>query len=702
MKIDLARFRETFFEEAAEHVATLEQGLLGLERPDADPDLLNSIFRAAHSIKGGSGTFGLEQVASFSHVLENVLDRMREGTVQPTRARIDLLLRSTDVLKGLLVSARSGEAAPAELEQVLADLQREQASGADPAAASAAGGEGASEHAAPPQATNAPQLRRIHFRPASDVLLSGLDPILVLRDLASLGEIREVTCDTSRLPSLTALDPEVCHLAWTVVLSSDACEAAIRDVFAFVEDGADIQVSVAAGASAAASTARGPAVNERATPKPTADATAPAAGPAFRRRASDVEASSSIRVSIDKVDRLVNLVGELVIAHSMVADVVSHFTLDKLDRLQAAVSLMGRNTREMQERVMGVRMMPIGSLFGRFPRMVRELSGALGKDIQPEMSGEETELDKAVVERIGDPLTHLVRNAVDHGIDDVETRRAHGKPEQGVIRLAACTQGGSVIIEVADDGRGLDKERIHRKAVERGLARADEVLTDEQLYALILQPAFSTADKVTDLSGRGVGLDVVKRNVEALNGSISITTTPGRGTSFRIKLPLTLAILDGQVLLVGEELFVLPLVSIVESLRPKRAHVKQVFGDGEVVMVRGDTLPLIRAHRLLGVPTEVIDPCEGLTVIVEHEGRRVALLVDDLRGQQQVVIKGLDVNYRRVEGVLGATVMGDGRVAFILDVAGLIRMTDPDAVEARRALAHARAETSYAPAAAAA
>lgn len=699
MKIDLARFRESFFEEAAEHVATLEEGLMGLERPDADPELLNSIFRAAHSIKGGSGMFGLEQVTSFSHVLENLLDRMREGTMHPTRARIDLLLRSTDVLKALLGAARSGEPAPAELEGVLADLQREQASD--------------QEAATPPAPIEVPvpsagpvrRVRRIHFRPASDVLLSGLDPVLVLRDLASLGEIRDVRCDTSRLPPLTALDPEVCHLAWTVLLASDACEAEIRDVFAFVEDGAEIRIDIEPDAAApqplpaVAATDPAPSVAE-AAPHPAAVAASQPSGPTFRRRASDVEPSSSIRVSIDKVDRLVNLVGELVIAHSMVADVVSHFTIDKLDRLQAAVSLMGRNTREMQERVMGIRMMPIGSLFGRFPRMVRELSGALGKEIQLELSGEETELDKAVVERIGDPLTHLVRNAVDHGIDDVETRRALGKPEQGVIRLAACTQGGSVIIEVADDGRGLDKERIHRKAVERGLARADEVLTDEQLYALILQPAFSTAEKVTDLSGRGVGLDVVKRNVEALNGSISIHTTPGHGTSFRIKLPLTLAILDGQVLVVGEQLFVLPLVSIVESLRPKRTHVKQVFGDGEVVLVRGDTLPLIRAHQLLDVPTNVVDPCEGLTVIVEHEGRRVALLVDDLRGQQQVVIKGLDVNYRRVEGVLGATVMGDGRVAFILDVAGLIRMTEPDAREARRA--QARAESPFAVAAAAA
>jgi two-component system chemotaxis sensor kinase CheA len=333
-----------------------------------------------------------------------------------------------------------------------------------------------------------------------------------------------------------------------------------------------------------------------------------------------------------------------------------------------------RHIRELQERVMSVRMLPIGHLFGRFPRLVHDISLQLAKNVRLEMAGEETELDKGVVEQMSDPLTHLIRNAIDHGIESPEERLERGKPEKGLIRLEASHQAGSVIVQVSDDGRGLDVERIRRKAVERGLISESESLTEAQIYDLIFSPGFSTAEQVSDLSGRGVGMDVVRRNVQALNGAVSVTTEPGRGTTVRIQLPLTLAILDGLSLRVGAETYVLPLVSISESIRPRREQVKTVAGRGEVVMVRGEALPLLRLHRLFGIPTEVVDPSCGLTAIVEHSGQRVALLVDELLGQQQVVIKSLEAHYRKVEGVLGATILGDGRAALILDVAGLAQI----------------------------
>ncbi len=359
----------------------------------------------------------------------------------------------------------------------------------------------------------------------------------------------------------------------------------------------------------------------------------------------------------------------------MVAQVVSQFTAEKLAVLQEAVSVMDRHARELHERVMAVRMLPIKTLFGRFPRLVRDVAAAIGKQVTLEIVGEETELDKTVIEKIGDPLTHLVRNAIDHGLEDPAGRRAAGKAESGHVRLEAYQQGGSIYIEVADDGRGLDRDRILAKARANGLVTDDQALADEEIFGLIFRPGFSTADRVTELSGRGVGMDVVKRNVEALSGTVTIQSTPGRGTTFKIKLPLTVAILDGQMLRVGGETYIIPLVSIVESIRADEHALRSVLGTGEVVIVRGRVLPVVRVHRLFGVRDASEDATEGLLVIVEHEGLKVALLVDELLGQQQVVIKSLETNFRKMEGVSGATILGDGHVALILDVPGIIGLT---------------------------
>lgn len=641
MQVDLNRFRETFFQESAEHLSEMEAGLLRLDQGSFDPELLNAIFRAAHSIKGGSGMFGLDDVSRFTHALESLLDRLRAGSIPVTRTLTDLLLRATDVLRELLAASASAGPAPAQLQTVLEELCVAQRGG------DAAESEPAHARQSDREPAGAAKYH-VHFRPAAEIFSQGMDALLLLRDLAALGA-SAAQVDLSALPPLPELDPEQCYLAWNVQLETAKTVEEIRDIFAFVEDGAEIRVEP-----------------EESRPVAVASATA-AAVPAAPRDAS-------IRVATSKVDKLVDLVGELVIAQSMAQDIVHNFSSGRLGQLQEAMAQMERHIRELQERVMSVRMLPIGHIFGRFPRLVRDLSMQLAKNVRLETAGEETELDKGVVEQMSDPLTHLIRNAIDHGIEPAQERLGSGKPEQGLIRLEAFHQGGSVIVEVSDDGRGLNAERIRRKAVERGLIAESDSLSEAQICDLIFSPGFSTAEQVSDLSGRGVGMDVVRKNVAALNGAVSLATRPGQGTKVRIQLPLTLAILDGLPVRVGMETYLLPLVAIRESIRPQAGQVKTVVGRGEVVMIRGTALPLLRLHRLFGISTEVVDPCLGLTVIVEHSGQSFALLVDELLGQQQVVIKSLEAHYRKVEGVLGATIRGDGRAALILDVAGLAQI----------------------------
>lgn len=406
------------------------------------------------------------------------------------------------------------------------------------------------------------------------------------------------------------------------------------------------------------------------------------AGPAEepRRRASDRDEATVIRVAVDKVDRLVNLAGELITTQSMLALVATDLTPAGIVKVQESVAHMDRHVRELHHSVLAVRMVSVRTLFARFPRFVRDLAETVGKQVAVELVGEETELDKSVIEKIGDPLLHLVRNAIDHGLESPDARRAAGKAPIGRVRLDARQRGGSVYIEVSDDGRGLDRDRILSRGRTQGLVAPGENPSDDDVFALIFRPAFSTADTITELSGRGVGMDVVKRNVEALGGIIAIRSEAGRGTRFRIKLPLTLALLDGQILRVGDQVYVLPLAGIVESIRTIRGSVHAIEGAGEVIVVRGETLPLLRLDRLFGVRALSEDPTEGLIVVVENEERRTALLVDALLGQQQVVIKSLEAHFRKVDGVAGATILGDGRVSLVLDVAGLIGLGRATAV----------------------
>jgi len=643
--IDLNQFRGTFFQETAEHLETMESALLALRTGEADVETLQAIFRCAHSTKAGAGTFGFDAMGRFTHVLESLLDRLRNAEMPVTCPLVELLLRSVDVLRALAGAAERGEDPPPAWLEVVAELERArgETSAANSTLVPVSG----------PQGGTGPQAWEIRFEPGPELFRVGLDPFLVLRDLAELGKLT-AEADVSALPALEALDTETCYLRWRMRLESGVGLEKIRDAFVFCEGIATVAIDPVRRAGA---------------PAAPGEAGAPAAG----RQAKGC--GSSMRVATEKVDRLIDLVGELVIAQSMTAQIMDNFTPGLLPRLQEALLEMGRHTRELQDRALRIRMLPVGSVFSRFPRLVHDTAKALGKHVSLEISGEETELDKSVVERIADPLTHLVRNAVDHGIGSPADRERAGKPAEGILRLNAYHQGGKVIIEVADDGRGLDTGRIRAKAIECGLISAEDDLSEEQIHALIFRPGFSTAAEVSDLSGRGVGMDVVKRSVEALSGTVAIETKPGRGSTIRIKLPLTLAILDGLLLRLGEQTYVLPLVSIVESIRPRPEQIRNVAGCGEVVMVRTQPLPLLRLGRLFHVPTEVTDPSRGLVVIVEHDGGQVALLVDDLLGQQQVVVKSLETNYRKVEGITGATVLGDGRAALILDIAGLVALS---------------------------
>jgi two-component system, chemotaxis family, sensor kinase CheA len=691
--LDLAEFQGIFFDEANEHLGAMETALLALEHQPGNRELLNQIFRAAHSIKGGSGTFGYFDLLRFTHALEGLLHLLRDGVVSLDPPLADLLLRATDALRALVESTRRGDPPPGSLDALLTEigraLAREPEEPSRGPLASAEVAADADDHDVSRSARSslsAPSVRRnvcVLFAPGRDLFRQGMDPLLVVRDLCALGQPIDIVVDDDALPPLDALDPETCHLAWSVTMVTDHSEADIRDIFAFVEDISRIEIKqLETGAAAAVDTAD--AADAAASPAPAAEGVpfqpavaavapevrAPAAAGVAKQRAA-VE-RSTLRVDTVKIDRLIDLVGELVIAQSMVTAAL-HGGSGAEERLREAVLAMDRNTRELQDRVMAVRMLPIGSVFNRFPRMVRDLSGSLGKQVDLVVSGEDIELDKGMVERLADPLTHLVRNAIDHGIESPEERRAAGKSAQGTLSIAAVHQGGNVVIDVSDDGRGLPLEKIRDKARALGLLSKGAEPSVEELHEIIFAPGFSTKDAVSDVSGRGVGMDVVKRNVEGLNGAVIFTSERGKGSRMRIRLPLTMAIIDGLTLRIGAQVFVLPLLDVVESLRPTLAQYQTILGRGETIRLRDRAVPLLRLHDVLGVPGAETNPCRALVCIVETRGAPVGLLVDELLGQAQVVVKTLETNFRRIDGVMGATILGDGQVALILDVQAIAR-----------------------------
>jgi len=676
MKIDLSQFRQTFLLESADHVASMESELFELRSSPADIELLNSIFRAAHSIKGGAGSFGMTNLVRFTHSLENLLDRLRSLEIQATDEVIDILLRSVDVLRGLLDAD-----ANAEMPNDVLELHQriEALTPAEPAAE-----ETALEEVLQPIAdTREINLYTVEFRPDREMFSSGTNPIVLLRNLAALGTVSCCHLHTEDLPALADLDPAQCYLSWTVELASPCGEAELREVFEFVEHLAEIRITCAnvtqqpvnALATLPVATTVETLVSE---PAPE-HVNAPVRRKTAAKKPDASGESGSIRVAIDKVDRLIDLVGELVIAHVMTAQMVEDFEPSCLPKLREAVAAMERNTRELHERVMAIRMLPVGTLFQRYMRTVYDIAQSTGKKIRLDLSGEETEIDKSMLELLADPLVHLVRNAADHGVESAEARQAAGKPEEGVITLRAFHRAGRIVIEVSDDGAGIDTDRVRSKAIERGLIGPDSQLSNEQLQMLIFEPGFSTSEVVSDLSGRGVGMDVVKRNVEQLNGTVALASEKGHGSTVTIELPLTLAILEGLLVRVGDRTLVLPLLSVIETVPLRNEQIVRVAEQGEVVVIREVSVPLLRLSKFLGLPqktasAEQASEQEGnrrLAVIVEAGKRKVGLVVDELLGQQQVVVKSLERNLHRVNGIMGATILGDGCVAPIIDVGGI-------------------------------
>ena len=705
MSVDLSQFHQVFIDEAYEHLSTMESLLLALDLANPSLDDLNAIFRAAHSIKGGAGTFGFTDIAQLTHALETLLDLLRKEELHPTDAMIDAFLRCCDVLGSMLdVHQHGGEVSP----ELISDLRAELLHLAE---AEDLGPNSASEAAAAGPAW----LIKLH--PALDVFAQGASWEAINSDLKALGELEvlqpaEAGQATWRLFSQAELvdlqeifayvcaDDEVTFIAE----QSKASAAEEEQGFGFFVDEAELAAGKddIEGFGFFIDEAELPAEQEKVQaeqeteqgfgffideqelpikPDPTLsepDATK-AVKPATKAPRPASTADASIRVGVEKVDQLINLVGELVITRSMLAQSLSALDPMEHEEIYSGLTSLERNSRDLQEAVMSIRMMPINFVFGRFPRVVRDLSAAMNKKVALKLLGEETELDKGLIEKLADPLTHLVRNSIDHGIETPEERLAAGKSEQGTITLSAGHQGGSILVEVIDDGAGLSRDKLIAGAIKKGVPLSENP-TDKEVWQLIFAAGFSTAAKVTDVSGRGVGMDVVMRNITEMKGQIDVDSAVGKGTRISLRLPLTLAILDGMSLRIGDEVFILPLTRIIESMQPEPEQLKTLSGKGRVVYFRGEYLPLLFMHKIFNLKPRFTRPEEGIVVVVESAEGKLALFVDQLISQNQVVIKSLETHYRRVEGVSGATIMGDGRVALIIDIEQLAKMTQPVAV----------------------
>ncbi len=687
--IDLSQFYQVFFEEAGENLEQMEQKLLELNVDAADDEEMNAIFRCAHSVKGGAATFGFSDVAALTHQMETLLDKLRRHELTPTSAMVDVLLAAGDALKAQLAVHQGSASTAPDTSELLARI-RAMAEGRAPAAVAKA--------AAPVAVTDSPTLTSMPVPKATtraiDLIVGPLERPETADALSELFQEIEGLGTIEPLDGGRAADGMRRFRVLTTTSDSE-----LLDLFTFHVAREAIQMRPAdpgfgffpenAGAPPEESPADPgygffeplpEASPAEAAPVASDDAAAAAlvAAPKAAVAAKNVEKSvaapdqATLRVSIEKVDQLINLVGELVITQAMLAQNSREGQLNQ--QLLAGLTDLERNTRDLQEAVMSIRMIPMSMVFNRFPRMLRDLAAKLDKKVELVTQGEATELDKSLVEKITDPLTHLVRNSCDHGIELPADRLAKGKPEAGTITLIASHQGGSIVIEVRDDGRGLSRQKLISKARERGIDAPDS-MTDQEVYALIFAPGFSTADQVTDVSGRGVGMDVVKKNITSLGGTVEIDSAEGYGMSVKVRLPLTLAIMDGMSIGVGDECYILPLASVVESFQVAPGMIKTIGGSGRVVEVRDEFMPVIDLERVFEVPRFDFEHVSNIMVVVEAEGARVALLVDELLGQQQVVVKNLEANYRKVNDVSGATIMGDGRVALILDTGSLVRRT---------------------------
>jgi two-component system chemotaxis sensor kinase CheA len=703
--------KATFFQECDELLVDLEAGLTLLEGGSGDLETINAVFRAVHSIKGGAGAFGLEALVKFAHVFETTLDLMRSGKLGADADRIRVMLRAADVLADHVRAAQDGSVADeARAGGVIEELD----------AMCADGGSGAAAHAesepdmdlggmtfAPmtididlpemppmpemPALPPAPPSRIVRFKPRASMYANANDAVPLLRELSRLGAC-EVTLNCTDVPLLDALEPEASYLSWTVKVETGS-DAGIHDAFEFVEEDCDLTVEtveedvplpsfplmsipefadespveeaprppppvLAVVKTEEAKPAPAPArIEARVEPKPDPKAEAPAA------------AQATIRVDLERVDRLIDLVGELVINQAMLAQRVAESGIARSSNVVVGLEDLEQLTRGIQDSVMAIRAQPVKSVFQRMPRLVREVAQATGKQVRLVTEGENTEVDKTVIERLGEPITHMIRNAIDHGLESPEARVANGKPAEGTVRLAALHRSGRIVIEVGDDGKGIDRNRVRQIACDRGLIDPSADLSDDDIDQLIFLPGFSTASALSDISGRGVGMDVVKRSIQALGGRITLSSRPGKGSTFTLSLPLTLAVLDGMVVAASGQTLIVPLTAIVETLQPKPNDIRRMGASGWVVAVRDAYVPVVNVGHALGWTAQRHDNPHTVALLVETEGGgRAALLVDEIQGQRQVVIKSLEANYQQVEGIAAATILGDGRVALILDV----------------------------------
>ncbi|MEB0138741.1 MULTISPECIES: chemotaxis protein CheA [unclassified Undibacterium] len=672
MTIDMSQFFQVFFDEADELLAEKEKLLLAVDLSAPDPEDLNAIFRAAHSIKGGASTFGLNDMTEVTHVLESLLDKIRKGEMALTAEHVDAFLIAKDILKMQLDGHRLGtpvdQDAVADVRMLLQSLSQDSLPIAPPVIS---------------LPTHAHDADELDYQLAFKVELPDVSPddaVALMAELGLLGAITRAADEGNRVVlhlrtnegrddiiSICSfiLNPDCLIISEESIAVAPAAPTLSDDElgYGFFEP-LDAMFPPLEGAAAAVAPVLAPIVPVEVKPLPKKE----------QEKVHATQEQSTIRVGIEKVDQLINLIGELVITQAMLEQRTQELDPIANERLLSSVSHLTRNTRDLQEAVMSIRMMPMDYVFSRFPRMVRDLATKLGKKVEFVTYGASTELDKGLIERIVDPLTHLVRNSIDHGIEMPAVRSAAGKFETGRLSLSAVHQGGNIVIEVSDDGGGLHRDKILAKASQNGLAVSD-AMSDSEVWQLIFAPGFSTAEIVTDVSGRGVGMDVVKRNISAMGGVVDIRSAKGYGTTIMISLPLTLAILDGMSIRLGEEIYILPLGFVVESLQPAREDVKEVNGKGTVIKVRGEYLPLVPLYQLFALEPKFLDPAEGIIVIVEVDGKKAALFVDDLVGQQQVVVKNIESNYKKIPGVSGATILGDGGVALILDVAALLRST---------------------------
>ncbi|MBB3353205.1 chemotaxis protein CheA [Rhizobium sp. L9] len=754
--MDMNEIKEIFFQECEEQLAELESGLLKMNDGDRDPETVNAVFRAVHSIKGGAGAFGLDDLVAFAHVFETTLDCVRSNKLEPTQDVLKVMLKSADVLADLTNAARDGGSVDESRSRGLVKELEALANGELPSPSAETPAPKAAAKAAPAPApkptddsgfqpipfsfddfvdedgaeTGLPAYE-ITFKPRHELYSKGNDATLLLRDLSRLGEMT-IYCNMDELPGLEELDPEAAYFFWNVTLKTDKGEDAIRAVFEFAEWDCELTVKpveetrdaasgneelpmvpvpfdlsildeteatesvsaarseATAAAVAAAETASNvtqmAAAAARVEKKESAAAAAAAANAAAQNNAAG--AGQTIRVDLDRVDRLINLVGELVINQAMLSQSVIENDTTGTSSINMGLEELQQLTREIQDSVMAIRAQPVKPVFQRMSRIVREIADMTGKSIRLITEGENTEVDKTVIDKLAEPLTHMIRNAVDHGIETPEKRAAAGKNTEGTVRLTAKHRSGRILIELADDGAGINREKVRQKAIDNDLIPADANLSDEEIDNLIFLPGFSTADKISDISGRGVGMDVVKRSIQALGGRINITSKPGHGSVFTMSLPLTLAVLDGMVVTVAGQTLVVPLTAIVETLQPEASAIHSFGANHRLISIRNSFCPLVDVGRILNFRATQANPVEGVALLVESEGGgQRALMVDAIQGQRQVVIKSLEANYTHVPGIAAATILGDGRVALILDVDAVVGASRGQSLKAEMSLA---------------